>query len=144
MAKREHCSYCNSNKIHHPEKTPLKNILFFFATAFFDPTVTRKSIAISTCINCNKCHRKYQKIKCEKQVQEKLIDALLPTYSALQNYKDIFDTGDFIEWRDNELQIVQPEKNTLHIIFTLCSIKAYLDCRKIQGRFVIIAVETLN
>lgn len=142
--KREVCSYCNSIRIYHPRRTSFKNRLFFFASAFFDPDAKRKSIIISSYVNCNSCKRKYQKIKCEKVVQEKLITAIHPTRSALQNYKNIFRTNDFSGWNNKTMQMVQPEKNALHIIFTLCKIKAYLDCRKIKGRFVIISVEALR
>jgi len=142
--KREVCFYCNSSRISHPRRTSFRNRLFFFASAFFDPNANRKSIVILSCVNCGNCERRYQKIKCEQKVLKKLIAALHPTRSALQNYKNIFTTKDFSGWDNKTVQMVQPEKNALHIIFTFRRIKAYLDCRKIKGHFVIISVEVLQ
>jgi len=138
------CFYCNSRRTTHPKKTPLKQKLYFFGKAWFDPDATRNYVEICNCVCCCKCNRNYQTIKCEKEMLGKLLKSLHPTSSALQNYKNIFRINNFDTWSKHITHLVQPEKNALHIIFKLSKIQAYLDCRKIKGRFVIISVEVIQ
>lgn len=71
----------------------------------------------------------------------KLIDSLIPLDSALQDFKNIFNASNFDIWKNHIIEIVEPAKNSMHIIIKLCKKKAYIQCQKIQGRFVIIAVQ---
>ena len=95
------------------------------------------------CVGCCTCHRNYQKTNFNRERLLTFKKSLIPLDSALQNFRDTFRNNGFDDWVKHVLAIVITESGALHIIFRLCRIRAYLDCQRIRGRFVIIAVEVL-
>jgi hypothetical protein len=146
MAQRrtiEKCAYCDSKEIQHPRTSSVRQNIVFILNLWFSPNCKRETVEKCECVGCCSCSRNYQKTKFDRKRVLTLSGSLIPLSSALQNFRDIFANNAFDEWVRHVLAIVVTESGAMHIIFRLCRIKAYLDCQKIQGRFVIVSVELL-
>jgi hypothetical protein len=139
----EKCAYCNSKDIQHPTTTTLRQNVTYFLNVWFSSNCKREKIEKCECVGCCKCHRDYQKTNLNDTHLPTLQKSIPPLDTALQNFRDIFGNVNFNEWVKHVLTIVFTESGAMHIIFRICRIRAYLDCQKIQGRFVIISVEML-
>lgn len=139
----ERCAYCNSKEIQHPTTTSLSQNVMYFLNVWFSPNCKREKLEKCECVGCCTCHRDYQKTNFKRKGLPNLQKSMQPVNTALQNFRDIFGNVNFNDWVNHVLTIVFTENGAMHVIFRICRIKAYLDCQKIQGRFVIISVEVL-
>lgn len=94
-------------------------------------------------IRCKDCCRKYQKLTVAKKELERFRRSLIVIDSALREFKNIFPNHDFTIWFGHVLYLVQPEHGVIHIIFRFFKIKAFLDCRIIQGVLTVVSVERI-
>ena len=69
-----------------------------------------------------------------------LVRAIPVHESALVNFMGIFPEHEWDEAEYSATAAVQPNADTLHIFLSLDGKRACLACRKIEGRFVTVAV----
>ncbi len=138
--KTEKCAYCTSTKVTHPKTISIKKAITAVINPWSSSNTSKIKIERCECVCCCKCGASYQKMKMNNDTS-KLINSLIPLDSALQDFKNIFNASSFDTWKNHIIEIVEPAKNSMHIIIRLCRKKAYIQCQKLQGRFVIVAVQ---
>ena len=143
MKRKKTCSYCRSSNIKHPTITPLRSAIRYYATSFFIPGKLEK-IEKYECVHCNKCGRDYQRMKYDKEILKKFKETFHPGDTYMATFRTIFPRKSIYAWVDNVRDVVQPEKNVLHIIFILCKKLLFLDCKKIDGRFIIYSLAVIK
>lgn len=137
------CSYCGSLQIVNRPNVNATQSIVYYVTVFFSPINRKEQMKKSKRICCNDCTRCYEKIKITKAKILILNKSLIVLNSSLIAFKTIFTKHGFGTWVKNVKEIVQPDENSLHIIFKICKIKAFLDCHKVRGRFTIVTVERI-
>jgi len=138
--------YCNSKDITPVgRRSVIRRYLQYGLGIWFSPNSNRReTITFCECISCAKCGANYLVMNMEEQKVESLIFSLNPQRSALQNYRDIFGSIDFDEWKNNIIAIVKIEANTIHVFFRISRKKAYHVCNIIEGHFTIVSVEEVR
>lgn len=139
----ELCAYCASKQVTHPRSINVRKAVSFFLNSWSSSSNEKIRIARCECVCCCNCGANYQKVKMTAQFLLDLCQSLFPLHTALQDFRNLFGGTSFDEWNEHVVEIVQPEKNALHVIFRLCKKKAYLECQKVKGRFVVISVGVL-
>jgi len=137
------CSYCRSTNTVAKTRSSTKKSVAYVISVFFSSQNNREQIEIENNLCCEKCNRCYEKMKTTNKEITTLSSSLIVLNSALVAFRTIFRNNDFSEWITNVSQIVKPEENSLHIIFKICKIRAFLDCHKVKGRFTIVTVEMI-
>lgn len=144
--KIERCAYCASKKITHPKSISIRRAITFFLNSWSSQDNTKIRIERCECVCCQnpKCGRSYQKTKTDRKKLLEINAGLKPADSGMVEYKQIFHTNNLNGWLERVIEVVEPIDGVLHIIFRMCKIKAYLDCQKSGGRFVIVGVEVIR
>ena len=134
------CAYCLSDNITHPKSINIKRAIYCFINPWSSSNNSKIKIEHCECICCCKCGASYQKMQFNKKTISEISNSLFPLRSALLDFRTIFDSTNFDIWKKHIREIIQPKKGILRIVFRMCKKTAYLDCKKLQGRFVIVAV----
>ena len=143
MKRLKTCSYCRSPNIKHPTVTPLRSAIRYYSTSFFTPGKLEQ-IEKHECVCCNKCGRDYQRMKYDKKTLQRFKETFHPGDTYMATFKSIFPGRSIYSWVNSVRDVVQPEKDVLHIIFSLCKKLLFLDCKKIDGRFVIYSLAVIK
>ncbi len=135
--------YCSSKNITPAGmKRAIRRYLSYGIGIWFSPdSEKRETITFCQCIGCRRCGANYLVMDVDRQKLSELISSLNPQESALQNFRDEFGRTPFVEWQKHVTAVIKPEKNTLHIFFRICRIRAYLNCSLIEGHFTIVSME---
>jgi hypothetical protein len=136
----EKCVYCNSSKIVYQTRGSLGKYLHY-AVGWLTPDADKEKVEKTKKIRCKVCCRKYQKLNAKKEELTSIRKSLIVLNSALLEFRTIFVNNDFSVLFSHVLFVVQPERNVVHIIFRICKMKAFLDCRMVQGVLTVISVE---
>jgi len=133
------CIYCNYKRATGKAKVHARRFVNI-KLSFFSP-ITKEKIEKTYCICCSRCRRKYEKLKMKdlSWIRTKL----LPKEVALVNFQTIFDNVNFETVFESVIGIAKFDDTTYQVIFKICNIRAYLDLRKIEQAFTVVAVERM-
>jgi len=139
----EKCAYCNSQKIIYQSKGMLRKYLRYITVGWLTPDSDTDKVERTKQIRCKECCKRYQRLNVKKSELVQIRKSLLVLKSTMLEFRAIFGNTDFAMLFEHILYIVQPENGAMHIIFRVCKIKAFLDCRIIQGGITVISVERI-